>query len=125
MPTGAVGAAAPGQIPLGASPIASGNSVWYGVCSATYCSVTGGSIMKEIIAIIVAVTAFLCAVAAEIIVFAETGPRAQKPIPADLDETSGGRMPIDRPRLFQCFHRDLFPRASLQSEPETPMRCAP
>jgi hypothetical protein len=40
-------------------------------------------------AIIVAGTALLCAVAAEIIVFAETGTRAQKPIPADPDETFG------------------------------------
>jgi hypothetical protein len=81
--------------------------------------------MKEIIAIIVAGTAFLCAVAAEIIVFAETSPRAQKPIPVDLDETFGGRMRINQPRLFQCFYRDLYPGASRQSEPQNPMRCAP
>jgi hypothetical protein len=85
----------------------------------------GESIMKEILAIIVAVTAFLCAVAAEIIVLAETSPRAQKPAPADLDETFGGRMQIDQPRLFQCLHRDLYPGASLQGEPETPTRCTP
>ena len=81
--------------------------------------------MKEILAIIVAVTAFLCAVAAEIIVLAETSPRAQKPAPADLDESFGRRMPIDQLQLFQCFHRDQYPGASLQSEPETPMRCTP
>jgi hypothetical protein len=81
--------------------------------------------MKEIIAIIVAGTAFLCAVAVEIIVFAETSPRAQKPIPVDLDETFAGRMQIDQRRLFQCFRRDLYPGASLQSEPRTAMRCAP
>ena len=76
----------------------------------------GESVMREIIAIIVAGTAFLCAVAAEIIVIAETSTRAQKPIPADLDETFGGRMQIDQQRLFQCFHRDRYPRASLQNE---------
>jgi hypothetical protein len=76
----------------------------------------GESIMKEIIAIIVAGTALLCAVAAEIIVFAGTSTQAQKPIPAELDETFRTRMQIDQQRLFQCFHRDLYPRASLQSE---------
>jgi hypothetical protein len=81
--------------------------------------------MREIIAIIVAGTAFLCAVAAEIIVFAEASPRAQKPLPADLDETFAGRMPIGQSRLFRCFHRDPYPLTSLQSEPETPMRCTP
>jgi hypothetical protein len=85
----------------------------------------GEFVMKEIIAIVVAGTALLCAVAAEIIVFAETSTRAQKPIPADLDETFGGRMQIDQQRLFQCFRRDLYSGASLQSEPKTPMRCAP
>jgi hypothetical protein len=81
--------------------------------------------MKEIIAIIVAVTAFLCAVAAEIIVLAGASTQAQKPLPADLDETFAGRMQIDQSRLFRCFHRDPYPRTSLQSEPETPMRCTP
>jgi hypothetical protein len=81
--------------------------------------------VKEIMAIIVAGTAFLCAVAAEIIVLAGASTHAQKPAPADLDETFGRRMPIDQLRLFQCFHRDPYPGASLQGEPKTAMRCAP
>ena len=67
--------------------------------------------MKEIVAIVVAVTALLSAVAAEIIVIA--GP-VQKPISPEPDETFGGRLQTDQPRLFQCSPRDRTPRASLQ-----------
>jgi hypothetical protein len=69
--------------------------------------------VKEIVAIIVAVTALLSTVAAEIIVLAGN---VQKPISADPDETFGGRMQTDQQRLFQCSPRDRYPRASLQSE---------